>query len=485
MRNIYKIIFILLSFGLQAQLQTAHWYFGQNAGLDFSSGSPVAVTDGQINTVEGSTTYSDNDGNLIFYTDGQTVYNRNHSIMVGGTGLMGHESSTQSAIIIPKPDSPDIYYIFTIWNSNGLRYNVVDMSQDGGNGAVIEKNTFLMSLTGMGGSEKLTAATIAGCSGYWVLTHFIGSFYAFSVTSAGVSLQPVISTIGIQSYFPIQGAGHIKLSPNGKKLAVAHRDFYNNVGGLGLYDFDNSSGTVSNEQLIYTPNQANKRRYYGVEFSPDNNVLYATCEADNTSGTKNLLEQYDLTNISIVNSRYIIDSWDGVVSGALQLGLNNKIYHVRWSEYLAVINNPNEVYNNGTGAHPDYVINGVYLAGRSSTHGLPPFITSLFYAGIMINGINNLGEYCKQELNFTYCHNGGEIDSILWDFGDGTTSSLENPVHTYEPGTYTLKLQLTIGGIPYTTEEIITIHPLPVAFDAELEECLDFSGNAEFDLTES
>lgn len=32
----------------------------------------------------------------------------------------------------------------------------------------------------------------------------------------------------------------------------------------------------------------------------------------------------------------------------------------------------------------------------------------------------------------------------LWDFGDGTTSTLQNPVHTYtQPGTYTIHLQLT------------------------------------------
>ena len=58
------------------------WYFGQNAGLDFNSGSPVALTDGQINTLEGCAVLSNNLGQLLFYTDGIRVYNRNHQIMV-------------------------------------------------------------------------------------------------------------------------------------------------------------------------------------------------------------------------------------------------------------------------------------------------------------------------------------------------------------------------------------------------------------------
>lgn len=487
MKKFYPILFYLLTTaGLQAQLETAHWYFGYNAGLDFTSGSPVAVTDGQIHTIEGSSVMSDNEGNLLFYTDGMTVYNKNHTIMVNGIGLLSNPSSTQAAIVVPRPEHPNIYYIFTIWSADGLHYSVVDMSLDGGNGAVIEKNNFLMSLDGPGGSEKLTAATIADCSGYWVLTHFIDSFYAFEITADGVNLDPVVSTVGIQSVQAIRGAGHIKLSPNGKRLAVAHSDLHYIVGALGLYDFDNSTGIVSNEVLLMTPSYSDVKQPYGVEFSPDNNLLYATyIDSNNHNTGTNFLIQYDLTADSIIDSEYVIDSWETVVQGALQLGLDNKIYHARDAQYLGVINNPNTVYNPGTGDIPDYNPEGIYLAGRNSTHGLPPFITSLFYADILINGIQNIGEYCEQELNFSYCHNGGEITDILWDFGDGATSNEETPVHTYEPGTYTLTLQLTIGQNIYTTQEELTIHPLPDVQNAELDKCVLQGEEAEFDLTES
>lgn len=49
-----------------AQGETNFWYFGQNAGLDFTGGSPVAVTNGQLNINEGCASISDASGNLLF-----------------------------------------------------------------------------------------------------------------------------------------------------------------------------------------------------------------------------------------------------------------------------------------------------------------------------------------------------------------------------------------------------------------------------------
>jgi len=66
---------------MYSQKEANIWYFGENAGLDFNSGVPVALLDGQLNTREGCATISDKNGNLLFYTDGITVWNRSHKIM--------------------------------------------------------------------------------------------------------------------------------------------------------------------------------------------------------------------------------------------------------------------------------------------------------------------------------------------------------------------------------------------------------------------
>ena len=61
----------LLSLPLLAQRESTHWYFGDNIGLNFSQGIPQILLNGQLATIEGCSTISDNNGNLIFYTDGK------------------------------------------------------------------------------------------------------------------------------------------------------------------------------------------------------------------------------------------------------------------------------------------------------------------------------------------------------------------------------------------------------------------------------
>ena len=127
----YKVLFLffglIISANCYSQNEANVWYFGQNAGLDFSSGSPVAITDGQLSTVEGCSSFADSNGDLLFYSDGITVYNKNHQVMQNGNNLGGNPSSSQSGLIVPKPEDPDTYYLFTVGTnavgSTGLPQN--------------------------------------------------------------------------------------------------------------------------------------------------------------------------------------------------------------------------------------------------------------------------------------------------------------------------------------------------------------------------
>src|SRR6476659_883346 len=80
-----------------AQNEANKWLFGNGGGLDFNSGSPLPFPGGQTATSEGSASVSDASGNLLFYTDGITVWDKTHAIMPNGTGLLGGYSSSQSA----------------------------------------------------------------------------------------------------------------------------------------------------------------------------------------------------------------------------------------------------------------------------------------------------------------------------------------------------------------------------------------------------
>ena len=161
---------------LCGQGETANWYFGNGGGIRFNNdGSVNAVADGRLNTFEGCATISDAFGDLLFYTDGITVYDRNHNVMQNGTGLYGDPSSTQSAIIVPRPQDPNIYYIFTVDTSSfendpdrGLNYSTVDISLNAGNGSVIQKNVRLLDDC----SEKITAVIGVGLQVGQVVKNF-------------------------------------------------------------------------------------------------------------------------------------------------------------------------------------------------------------------------------------------------------------------------------------------------------------------------
>src|SRR6185503_6564582 len=100
-----KLLLIMLLFPLLGfpQQQPERWYFGFHAGLDFSGGTPTAITNSAINQREGNATACDSAGNLDFYTDGISVWNANNALMPNGTGLLGDFSSTHSATIVPVP----------------------------------------------------------------------------------------------------------------------------------------------------------------------------------------------------------------------------------------------------------------------------------------------------------------------------------------------------------------------------------------------
>src|SRR6187399_2322300 len=97
------LLFFIIS--LPAQNQTNNWFFGDSAGITFNTSPPSLIFGSGLNTAEGSASISDINGNLLFYSDGVSVWDRNNNVMNNGTGLLGHISSTQSAIIVPKPGS--------------------------------------------------------------------------------------------------------------------------------------------------------------------------------------------------------------------------------------------------------------------------------------------------------------------------------------------------------------------------------------------
>ncbi len=472
-------LFIVLT--INAQKEANNWYFGDYAGMNFGFGLPIAVTDGQLTTWEGCSSISTSTGALLFYTDGSLVWNKNHLLMPNGTGLMGHKSSTQSGIIVPKPSNPNHYYIFTVDArdnnlQNGLRYTLVDMTLDGGLGDVVtsEKNIPLIAPT----CEKVTAVGHSDGYSTWVITHQWGTnaFYAYLVTSSGVNTTPVISNAGdiIQGDMEFS-KGYLKSSPDGSKIAIAN----NTMWTIELFNLNNTSGVISYilKDYNFTGNNGGP---YGVEFSPNSKLLYICQWKD---GKK--VFQYDLlagTSQQILDSRIIVASvgQNSDPMGALQIGPDNRLYIARWQyAYMSVLISPNTL---GMGCN--YVADAVHLGGREGAYGLPPFIQSFFtfnaefyYDTPVCHG---------DTINF-YASLSDDPDSVIWDFGDpasgpDNSSTLVNPKHFFV-GTapmFMVTLQAYISGHNANAFHLVAVHNKPVV-DAGADQSIPFLSSTQLE----
>ncbi len=342
------------------------WYFGRNAGLHFEGGAlPTVRTDGALNTVDGSAVATDPEtGDLLFYTDGATVWNANHDVTPNGTGLLGDESSGQPAVIVPEPGSSDRFYVFTTGSrqvsDRTFRYSVVDMQEDGGRGDVILKNQPLITR----GSEKVTATRHCNRRDYWVLTQEWGTnrFFAYPITAAGIG-EPVISALGTSWPNGDDVQGTAQFSPDGSTLAITSTG----LEQLAFFDFDPATGVLDNYRIIATG-----RSFYGGEFSPDQSKFYSVTLP--RSGAE--LVQFDLIlkdPKSIEESLTVLQSVTGAWQGGqLQLGPDGAIYvsFVRRSNLGRI------AFPNRPGTASEYTHNAISLQSGRTGYGLPNFIDS-------------------------------------------------------------------------------------------------------------
>src|SRR5687767_12401385 len=110
----YFIFFLVTSLNSFSQNEFTKWYFGRYTGLDFMTNPPSVITHSTLFTFEGSASAADAAGNLLFYTDGGTVWNKHKLAMANGTGLLGHGSTVQAALIAKQPGNSNIYFVFTL-----------------------------------------------------------------------------------------------------------------------------------------------------------------------------------------------------------------------------------------------------------------------------------------------------------------------------------------------------------------------------------
>ena len=432
------------------------WYFGYKAGLDFNNlpqdSLPKVLTNGAMDAPAGAGVMSDGTGKILFYSNGETVWNGDGTVMTNGTGLAGNRFNTDGPLPIKMPGSPPPtmpgaetrYLIFTLNSTVGLSYSEIVIPAGGGPGTVVAatKNTPLAR----GTAEKLTGVFHKNGCDIWVITHGWGAakagndnrgdaFLAYRVRpTTGVDPAPIISAVGslhAPSVAALGYKGQMKITPNGQQLALAR---YSEALGdssstVELFGFNTGTGTVSaNPQVPYVVDKG-EGKYYGVDFSPGS-YLYAT-----VMNPPKLL-QFDISGNGPVSKQEIpLKQTTPVNLGSMQAAPNGKIYVARENQpalgFLA--------YPDSLGAKVGYADDSLKLGGRLSGLGLVNFNQSSLLRvgpGAQITG-------CRQ-ITFTAPPIDFDGKTYAWIFGDGATSTEENPVHVYAtPGDYVVTLRIT------------------------------------------
>lgn len=463
-RRIVCFCLLLLSvFTATAQKEVYRWYFGYNAGINFNTTPASILTDGQTYTREGVATICDGStGDLLFYTEGSTVWNAKHQVMPDGTGLQGDPSSSQSAVVVPFPGHPGQYYLFTTMTDKGFRYNLVDMALDNGMGDIVPgtKNTALLSNNLS--TEKISATRHCNGRDFWVITHAVGSadYYVYLVTSAGISAPSVYTTGAVIHSGGWEEAGILKFSDDGGTLVHTLAAMQQGqMSKVDLLKFNNTTGVISApfETLnVVFP--------LGTEFSSDGKLLYVVSM---NYKIWSRIYQYDLTAANVNASQITVAS---VISplqiGSIQMGPDRRIYvgyeKISGYRYVGLIHQ-SDVRGMGCNFEQDGMDMDPTGQGlRKTSVCFPTFVNSFLYVPADFT-VSNI---CEGTPTFKLVNETG-VTNVVWDFGDGTTSTALSPQHIYASDkTYTVKAtvtqhcstdekvqQITIGG---GTKEAVT-----------------------------
>jgi len=494
MKNFHKVLtcILLLSASFHySQNETKKWYFGMGAALDFVTNPPTNISNTSWNANVSGASVADANGNLLFYTNGITIWNSSHTVMPNGSGLIGTGAHIR-ALIVKQPPNQNIYYVFTVPNFSagsstlGLYYSIVDMSLAAGQGSVTVKNASLYQ-----GSlcSKLTGTKHCNGTDFWIMVKTCSSsntcvwdgaynFRAYQLSATGISTVATVSTFTYSAPSALASArgGQMKISPNGKRLACANYAFcapYNsNASSFELYDFNNANGQVSNLTPLYSlPSNtvafANTDAY-GVEFSPDASKLYGTLSNNIFYPNGSLLE-WDLC---VANSSLIASTQTSIATptftpyngfATMQLAPDGKIYVAHYvidNTSVSVINFPN-LY----GAASGFSLSVPSVSPGTTNYFLPNFMGSQFFLAGALPAFNFSTNLSPQDCNVAHFQsqmlpgtsvgncstNSYTLQNLSWNFGDPNTgqnnfSNLPNPSHAYSAaGLYTVQLTLDFG----------------------------------------
>lgn len=419
-------VFLCLGFGAFGQNpninRADNWYFGLFAGIKFIGPNPVSVSDGQIYTGEGCTSMSDTAGNLLFYTDGVTVWNKLHQPMdPSGIQLNGSGNTNNAAVSFPHPQNPNAYYILSNFaEESPVKWSLIDMTENAGLGKILDANKPLLENV----NESLVVTENCEKTNYFSFSVRAkdGLFYVIEGNPDSINLRVTsFSCPFTVNPNDIGTQGTIKVSPNGNFLIQTRAK----EGGRFylLNDFT--------KELYYVGSITNNIASYAAEFSQQSSVLFLT-------SANNEIIRTELSNQNILNRNFpVVQEGDGT---DVLLAKDGKVY-TGYYTFLNSFQSPDNFVS------PSFNQNTVTLTGTSALK-LPSFPSSWFSKDkyrVCYSGS------CPEDV-YTFFVSGEETpDSVVWHFGDVLNTSQVSisgsANHTYQsPGIYVVNAEIWKGG---------------------------------------
>lgn len=345
MKNI--IVFTFLNFvGLApmfSQQEAANWMFGYPEYQHPQYGTALLHIDSlskeskkymfyQVPFESTSASISNNEGELLFYTNGCNVYNSQGQVIENGDqinpGYM-HETMCadfgypvpSGAAIVPYPKHPNQYILIHLAGEENnvqsikygpLYYSVVQYDTLGGEQKLISINNVLLN----GNIEGFDICRHGNGRDWWLVTTVFPSdkYYKFIISADGVKLNGIDSTGGIFPEKYKKGIGAIRFSNKGDKIARWNASY-----GLKLLNFDRCSGKI--ESLKNFNLKDGNYGGGGVCFTKNDNYLYVNSQL--------VIYRIDLNNITSTNTLdsllYATNNW-GVSLERSELAADGNIY---------------------------------------------------------------------------------------------------------------------------------------------------------------
>lgn len=414
-------LLLLLGFGVNmvfAQGENDNWYFGNRGAVNFTSQTPVSIGTSNMNTMEACGSVSDGNGALLFYMNGEQIWNRQNQVMPNGTLIAPYQNdSAQQLAIVKNPQNPKQYYVFTTGENTFtqyiISYSIVDMSLGaiGNNGQPLgdvvanAKNIPVLNNTGSQFySEAITVVPNASDLSYWVLIPNGTKLYSYKISNQGFSNgNPVVSDLNFpinlnqHKYYSVKSSPKI---PNNNNSNYSHYicvSYWQNSSDPNpafsnkVYSFNSFTGQITSDYSL----QVNGLKAYVPEFNKNASVLFL--------GFRNI-HAVDLVNSTSSNVQHMEiyhpaadPSFEGL---AIQRNKYGDIYVSKPDNiYLGKILNP-DVYSSAMGVNMDALL----LLNGGTRYGLPQLVESVYDTAPYYPCISNL-TLSSPELNNNFTYN--------------------------------------------------------------------------------